>query len=137
MDISHFKIKELQLNKINSKVKFAGKFQEELQKSIDSVEKFIEKELPKHFQVGSILSWKNNLKIRINDKEKNIQRIVNCVFRYDKKDERYGNTNIELASSELSKKPNLHYVGKFSITDTEGIKERILKDLIEWINEIY
>jgi hypothetical protein len=137
MEINPFKIKEYNMISNKSKVKFKWKFSYELQKTIDEVEEDIEEELNKHFKVGSILAWNNNLKIRINDEEQKIQRIINIVFRYDNNDEKFWNTNIELASSELSKKPNLHFVWKFSILDREKIVEKVLKDLIEWIKEIY
>ncbi|EKD66343.1 MAG: hypothetical protein ACD_49C00050G0013 [uncultured bacterium (gcode 4)] len=131
------KMKEAQAGWIKSKVRFKWKFEDEFEKTIDIVEDFLEKELEKHFKVDSIISWNNNLKIRINDAEQGIQRIVNCVFRYDKTDIKFWYTHIELASSELSKKSKLHYVWKFSITDREKIKEKVLKDLIVWLKEIY
>ncbi|MCK9272704.1 hypothetical protein M0P65_04110 [Candidatus Gracilibacteria bacterium] len=131
------KMKEAQAGGIKSKVRFKGKFEDEFGKTVDLVEDFLEKELEKHFKLDSIISGNNNLKIRVNDAEQGIQRIVNCVFRYDKTDIKFGYTHIELASSELSKKSKLHYVGKFSITNREKIKEKILKDLIDGLKEIY
>jgi len=131
------KMKEAQTRWIKSKVRFNWKFEDEFDKTIDLVEDFLEKELEKHFKLDSIISWNNNLKIRINDEQQWIQRIVNCVFRYDKNDIKFWYTHIELASSELSKKSKLHYVWKFSIVDREKIKEKILKDLIAWLKEIY
>lgn len=131
------KMKEAQAGWIKSKVRFKWKFEDEFEKTVDAVEDFLEKELEKHFRVDSIISWNNNLKIRINDAEQGIQRIVNCVFRYDKNDIKFWYTHIELVSSELSKKSKLHYVWKFSIIDREKIKEKVLSDLIAWLKEIY
>lgn len=132
-----FVLREQKSSVNRSKVKFIWKYTDELKITIDMVEKAIEKELSKHFKIGSILSWNNNLKIRINDPELWIQRIVNCMFRYSVNDAAYGNTIIDLASCELSKRPRLHPVWKFRILDREKIIEKILKDLIVGIKEIY
>lgn len=131
------KIMSENVNTIRSRVKFSWKFEDELQATIDVVEEEIENELHKYFGVWSILSGKNNIKIRINDEEKNIQRIVNCVFRYNNTDEKYWNVDIELASSQLSKKPNIKHIWKFKVLDRKNIVENIMEYLIEWINEIY
>lgn len=131
------RLREIETNSIKSRVKFIWKFKDELEKTIDMVEAAIEKNLHKHIGVDSIAYGKNNLKIRIHDEEQGRSRLVNCVFRYDKTDIRYGNTNIELASSETSKKPRLHFVWKFSILDREKIVEKVMKDLIASIRDMH
>jgi len=131
------RLKETEKNSVKSRVKFIWKFKDELEKTIDMVEAAIEKDLHKHVGVDSIAYGKNNLKIRIYDEEQGRSRLVNCVFRYDKTDIRYGNTNIELASSETSKKPRLHFVWKFNIMDREKIVEKVLKDLIDQIQKVH
>ncbi|EKD44384.1 MAG: hypothetical protein ACD_71C00154G0001 [uncultured bacterium (gcode 4)] len=130
------RLRELERNSIKSRVKFIWKFKDEIEKTIDMVEAALEKDLRKYFEVDSIVYGKNNLKIRMHDEEQGIVRIINCVFRYDKTDIRYGNTNIELVSSETSKRPKFHTVWKFSILDREKIVEKVLKDLIVCMREV-
>mgnify|MGYP001283843798 len=65
-----------------STVRFNGDFKAELQKTIDMLDVFFEAELGKYFVVDSVLSGNYEIKIRINDEEKNIRRVVNCIFRY-------------------------------------------------------
>ncbi len=62
--------------------------------------------------------------------------MINCIFRYHHDDEKFGNVNIELVASEVSKKSRLHFVGKFQILDHRTIEERVLRDIITSIQEI-
>lgn len=86
-----------------SKVMFNGDYKEELQKTVDAMEELIETELPKHVQVDSVISGRNEIKIRINDEEKGITRRINCIFRYHHDEMRFGNIRIELNIHELSR----------------------------------
>ncbi|NDK19263.1 hypothetical protein GW819_00290 [Candidatus Gracilibacteria bacterium] len=130
------KSKESALKPIRSTVMFQGKYKEELQKTMDIVEKAIEDESGKHFIVDSILGGNNNLKVRIDDQEQGVERIVNCMFRHHHTDERYGNIKIELVTTGLKIKSKLHIVGKFHILDRDVIKEKILKDILICVKEI-
>ncbi len=120
-----------------STVRFQWDFRLELQKTIDILETYFEAELPKHFVVDSVLAGGNEIKIRINDDEQNIRRVVNCIFRYHHDEEKFGNINIELGSYEVSKKTMVYFVGTFSIIDRERIKKILFKDVISCIKAIY
>lgn len=124
------KSKEQALKPVRSTVMFQGKYKEELQKTMDQVEKAIEDESGKHYIVDSILGGNNNLKVRIDDPEQGIERIVNCMFRHHHTDERYGNINIDLVTTGLKIPSKLRELGKFHILDREKIQERILKELL-------
>lgn len=120
-----------------STVRFQWDFRLELQKTIDILETYFEAELPKHFVVDSVLAGGNEIKIRINDDEQNIRRVINCIFRYHHDEEKFGNINIELGSYEVSKKTMVYFVGTFSIIDRERIKKILFKDVIICIKAIY
>lgn len=124
------KSKESALKPIRSTVMFQWKYKEELQKTMDIIEKSIEEDLWDYFIVDSILWGNNNLKVRIDDQEQGMERIVNCMFRHHHTDERYGNIHIDLVTTGLGIKSRLHKVGKFSVLDRETIRERVLKDLV-------
>jgi len=137
MTINYLKLRESESKTIRSKVKFVWVFKDELKQTLDILEQKIEKEVQKHFKIWYITLWNNYIKLKINDEEKKIVRIINCVFRYDRSDEKYWNVDIEFESTELSKKPHFHYVWKYNILDREKIIEKVLNDLIASIDEIY
>lgn len=104
------KSKESALKPIRSTVMFQGKYKEELQRTMDMLEKAIEKDLEAYFIVDSILGGNNNLKVRIDDREQGVERIVNCMFRHHHTDERYGNIHIDLVTTGLGIKSRRHTV---------------------------
>ena len=120
-----------------STVRFQWDFRAELQKTIDLLEIYFEDELPKEFVVDSVLAGNNEIKIRINDDEQNIRRVVNCIFRYHHDEQKFGNVNVELGSYEVSKKTMVYFVWTFSILDRERIKKILLQDVVRCIRAIY
>jgi len=122
---------------IRSKAKFTKNFSEELSLTIQEVWEFLDTELEKNYQVEYVdISWRN-IKIKIEDEEKFIFRIVNCVFENNSTDEKFGNTRIDLTFTELSKKPRYAVVWKFNILERENIKIQTLKQIVIWLEEIY
>ncbi|MDD2892058.1 MAG: hypothetical protein PHQ95_03775 [Candidatus Gracilibacteria bacterium] len=129
------KSKESALKTIRSTVMFQGKYKEELQKTMDILEKAIEDESGKQYIVDSILGGNNNLKVRIDDQEQGVERIVNCKFRHHHTDERYGNIHIDLVTTGLGIKSTTHEVGKFNIMNREVIVEKVLKDMLACVKK--
>lgn len=115
---------------IRSTVMFRGDYKAELLKSMDTIEAAIEKDLPAPFVVDSILGGNNNLKVRIEDIDRNLERIINCLFWFHHDDERYGYVNIDLVMTEFGTKSRTHLVGRFRVTDKEIMKDAVLKDMI-------
>ena len=68
---------------------------------MDIVEEAIEQDFQKNCIMNSILVGNNNIKIRMDDQNWGTTRIVNCVFRYNHTDERYGNVNVDLITTGL------------------------------------
>ena len=130
-------IRQYFTKKSNSTVKFDWDFEPELMKTVEYIEKAIEEELVGSLKIDSIIIWRNNLKIKVKDDIRMINRSVNCIFRHDNEDKWFWNCHIEFVISELSEKPRLHYVWKFNLNDKEKIKEKILKDLVVAIEKIY
>lgn len=127
---------ESELKTIRSKVMFHGNFRAELQITMDQIEEVFENEFSKQFGVDSVISGKTNIKIRINDRERGIECIVNCVFKYHHDDERYGTINIELVTTGLGVKSQTRKVGKFSVVDRVDIKGKVLSGLIKCVQEV-
>ncbi len=119
-----------------SKVMFQGKFRDELEKTMDFIEQTIDQYNGDWFDIDSVTSGNNNLKVRLTETEHNMEMIVNCVFRYHHNDERFGYIDIDLTSSGLRRKSEYYYVGKFSILDRDTMKERILMGIVDCVREI-
>lgn len=122
---------------IKSKVMAQFKFEEEITKTIEWLAEFLDINLEKEYEVDYVEVWKRTIKIKINDENKFIFRTVQCTFDYNKVDEKYGNTRVELTFTELSARPRFALVWKFNVTDRENIYQKTLKIVIKWIEEIY
>lgn len=122
---------------IKSKVMAQFKFEEEITKTIEWLAEFLDLNLEKEYEVDYVEVWKRTIKIKINDENKFIFRTVQCTFDYNKVDEKYGNTRVELTFTELSARPRFALVWKFNVTDRENIYQKTLKIVIKWIEEIY
>ncbi|MDQ1343521.1 MAG: hypothetical protein QG650_240 [Patescibacteria group bacterium] len=119
---------------IKSKSRFTGKYKEELEKLIDLLDRTFEEETEwGHFRIDSVMSARNNIRLRISDPEFGAELIVNCVFWYHHTDERYGYVNIDLVISGLSRKPEPRLVGKFGITDHDTIRAKVCHDLMKCV----
>lgn len=90
------------------------------------MEEAIESELPKYVKIDSVLAGRNEIKIRINDKEKGITRRISCIFRYHHDEMRFGSIRIELNVHELSRETGVHFIGVFKITDREKIRAALI-----------
>lgn len=88
------------------------------------------------FDSFSVSEWKNNLKIRVKDKKECLDKILNCVWRFDKDDRWYWNIHLEIATSEYSAKPKLHYVWKFNLSEKEAMISKLISDIYKKIKEI-
>jgi len=120
-----------------SKIKFCWDYKNELKILVNLITKKFE-ESDKDKKIIKFIETSNNwVKIKIDDKDRKITRIIECIIRHDNNDEKYGNCHIELVIKELSKKARLYYVGKFQIQDHNNIVKKIIKDLYLSIEEIY
>lgn len=91
----------------------------------------------KKISISSLSTSNYSIKIWVDDDERFIHRILNVVFRYDANNKKFGYCNIELNSTEVSKKPQLHFIGKFSILERGQITSSVLQDIEKSLEEIY
>lgn len=120
-----------------SKIKFCWDYKNELKKLVSLIVEKLEESDKERKIIKFIETSNNGVKIKIDDKDRKITRIIECIIRHDNNDEKYGNCHIELVTKELSKKARLYYVGKFQIQNHNDIAEKIIKDLSLSIEEIY
>lgn len=88
-----------------------------------------------HFAVDSIVGGRNSLKVRIDDSEHGVERIVSCEFSYRHSDERYGYAHIDLVTTGFGIKSRTHAVGRFPVTDHGAMKERVTKDIVACVRQ--
>lgn len=123
---------------IKSKAMFAYKFDDEIIKTIEWLAEYLDKNLENEYDLDYVEVWVRSIKIKVNDENKYIFRTVQCTFDYNKVDEKYGNSRVELTFTELSARPRFAMVGKFNIVDDrESIYTKTLRAVIKWIEEIY
>lgn len=136
MSSSILRFQQPEKDVIRSKVRFHGDYRQELKKLLEMADMIFEKELPLHVSLDSIATGNNEIKIRINDVEKMITRMVTCSFRHHHDDVKYGRIYVELTMTEVSMKPRSHFVGQFSILDQKKICEKLLKDVLRSITMV-
>lgn len=122
---------------IKSKVRFKWIFADEIEKTVESLGNFLDKELDALYDIDYVDIWKRNIKIKVNDENKFIFRTINCVFDETIVDQKYGNSRIELTFSEMSQKPRYALVGKYNLLDRDEINQATLKKIIKGLEEIY
>ncbi|MDD2745258.1 MAG: hypothetical protein PHU93_01855 [Candidatus Gracilibacteria bacterium] len=113
-----------------SKMKFTGKFKDELQKVSTMLETSFENATGHSFEIDAIVPGNNNIRLKISSEELAAEMQINCIFWYHHDDERYGRLNIDLATSGFSRKGKVKFVGTFDILDQETIREKVWKELL-------
>lgn len=130
-------LQKIEKKNIKSKVKFHWNFEQELQKTVEFLWAFLDKNLETTYEIDYVDISRRNIKIKVNDEGKFIFRTVQCTFDETVVDWQYGNSRIELTFSELSQKPRYALVGKYHILDREKINIDTLQYIIKWLEEIY
>jgi hypothetical protein len=100
-----------------------------------NVEKSVKKEIVPKYHVEYMNFWKNNMKIKINDKEKLIEKLISWNFTYNHTDERYGYVDPQILVNEMWQKTKVFGMWKFSILDNEKIVNKFIKSLISIIEQ--
>lgn len=124
-------------NAIRSKVKFDWKYYKELESLMEALEELVEKDIVPNYPVEYTNYGNSNIKIKINDEINDIERLINCVLKYNKNDERYWYINLEFQITEFSKNKKIFEAGKFLIKDKEKLIKKFTSDLIPKITEIH
>ena len=129
-------IQDLPKTQIKSKAKVKWVFDDELQIMIEDLTDFLDAELEKLYERVETDVTKKFFKMKIVDDSKYISKFVKCNFEHTKADEKFFNTRILFTFTENSKPPVLALVWRFNIWDIDIIKEKCLKVLVKWIEQI-
>ena len=116
---------------VGSKVRFQWKFKDELEKTLEMVAGELEKSFPDTWTLSDLTLWNNNIKLKITENMSGHDMMINCIFRYSRDDEKFGNIHIELAVSEISQKTKVHFMWKYNVIDHKNIIKNIVRDF--WI----
>lgn len=133
------KIREFHKNKdaIKSRVMFNWKYFQELEKLMEMVEEFVEKEIVPNYAIDYVNYWNSNLKIKVNNTEEWIERLINCVFKYNQNNDlKYWYIHLEFLVSELSQRTKAYSSGKFLISDKNKIMTAFSEKLKLRVTEI-
>lgn len=120
---------------IKSKVKFNWDFYTELENLMELVEKAIEEEIAEKFHIEYIDGSNASIKIKVNDADKKIEKLITCNFTYNKTDEKFWYIDPQFLSSEISKKTQVYNMWKFPIKDKKKIIKKFIEKLIFIIEE--
>lgn len=121
---------------IKSKLKFTQDFNKELQKTMEELAVFLDKELDGLYDMDYVDLWHKNIKIKVNDDNKFIYKMINIVVDYNAVDEKYGNIHFNISIHELSQAPKFFLFWKISVLDRHQACEWILKILLKQIEII-
>lgn len=121
---------------IKSTVKFNGNFEEELDKTIEILWDFLDKNLETLFDLDYVDIGNKTIKIKVNDQKLFIEKMITIVVDYNAVDEKYGNIRVEITVNEVSRKPKFYLVGKLHLLQREEICKKMLPLLIKAIEEI-
>jgi len=135
MKITLDQLRDLQKVPNKSKVKFSWDFENEIEKLMKMIEKSINKEIAPKYRIEYCNYWKNNLKIKINDNDKLIEKLIAFNLAYNNTDERYWYIDPQFLVNELWKKTKVIGMWKISIMDKENIIEKFIKILLSIIEQ--
>jgi hypothetical protein len=122
---------------IKSKVMFNWKYYKELEDLMEKIEGLVEKEIVPNYPIEYISYWNSNIKVKVDDRENDIERLINCALEYTKNDERYWYINLKFLVTEFSQNKKVFDSGKFFIRDKDKILAKFLNDLKPKITEIH
>lgn len=128
-------MRELQKVSNKSKVKFSWNFEKELKSLMNQVEVAVKKYIIPKYRVEYTSYSNSSVKIKINDTDKSISKLITCNFTYNKTDERYWYVDPQILSSQISQKTKILGMGKFPILEKDRIVETFIKTLLAVIEE--
>lgn len=113
-----------------TRVKFFRDFRLELEKTLNELEKTLKEEISLHFTLDDIEVGNHDIKIRVRDESVGSEKILSAIFRYHHDDEKYGNVHIEILVSEVSRKNQSLFLGKYLVTNRKKIIPDVSKAIM-------
>ena len=120
---------------IRSKIKFQWDFNDSLANLISELEVAISKQIISNYKVEYSEYWKQDLKIKVKDKNIMLEKLITCNLFHSKNDEIYWYITPKFSSSEKWQKTKKYELEKFELNNNESIIKWIIIKLIEIIEE--
>lgn len=130
------KLRESQKQPIKSKVMYKWDFVDEVKDLVETLWEVIEKEILPKYKLDYINFANASLKIKVNDKDQMIEKMITFNLAYNIMDKKFGYIDPQFICDEISKKTKVYSLGRFFIKDKEKIINNFLKMLV-WIIEEY
>ena len=130
-------IKQLEEDKkkIRSKSMFDDDFFGQIDTLIDELENIVNTKIIPNYWIEYTSYSSNNGKIKVNDKQKSIFKLINIKLTYRKSDIKFWYIHPEILSDEKWQKTITYKLWKFKIDEHEKILNDILEKLVEVIEE--
>lgn len=129
------KLRETQKQPIKSKVMYNWDFVSEVKDLVETLWDVIEKDILPVYKLDYINFANASLKIKVNDKEQMIEKMITFNLAYNRMDEKFGYIDPQFICDEISKKTKVYSLGRFFIKDKDKIIKAFLKMLTQIIEE--
>ena len=129
------KLLEEEKKKIRSKSMFDDDFFGQIETLIEEIEEIVSKEIISNYWIEYTSYSNNSAKIKVNDKQKSIFKLINIKLTYRKSDIKFWYIHPEILSDEKWQKTVTYKLWKFKIDEHKKILNSILEKLIEVIEE--
>ena len=131
-------LKELEENRnlwIKSRKKFGWDFKQLLKDLVSELEIGIAEQIIKNYWIEYTSYWDQIIKVKINDKNLMIEKLITCTLVYNSNDVRYWNITPIFVSAEKWQKAKKHELKSFAIMDKDVIVKAVVRKLLEVIEE--
>ena len=126
---------EFENNKIRSKSMFNDDFFGQIKTLVEHMQDMIQEQIIPNYKIEYTSYWNNDAKIKINDKDQSIFKLIHIKLTYKKNDIKFWYIHPEILSGEKSQKTVTHKLWKFKIDEHKKVIDSILERLVEVIEE--
>lgn len=130
-----WKVKDMEEISIKSKSKFDDDFFGQIETLIEKLDNMVSGNIGKKYSVEYTNYSNNSIKIKINDNQKSIFKLIHCKLTYKQNDINFWYIHPEILSDVKWQKTITHKLEKFNIVDHKKILDSISEKLIEVIEE--
>ena len=120
---------------IKSKIKFQWDFKKSLNELVSKLEIKISEKIIKNYWVEYTSYWDQIIKVKVNDKNQMIEKLITCTLFYNKNDKTYGYITPLFTSAEKSQKTKKYELTRFSLSDIDLIVDKVIGKIVEIVEE--
>lgn len=129
------KLRKSQIQPIKSKVMFNWDFEWNIKILLEKLWEAVEKQILPNYKLDYINFSNASLKVKVNDKEKMIEKLITFNLAYHNMDKKFGYIDPQFLSDEISQKTRIHNLWRFLVTDYDTLINAFIRKLIFIIEE--